>query len=223
MLHNVFIPYKRTTSDELKFSIKSLKNLPHNDIFVSGDVPEFDGTFFNIPVKPSKSWQRRMSPYHNVEAKIRDFMESGLAGEKFILMNDDFFIMKPVQRLRVYHRGTLKEFLDNHGLNFYSKAVRQTYEYLRAYGIDDPINYELHVPMLFDTESRLSISNDCLPEFRRGKNLLMRSVYGNLMQLGGTFMPDCKNITDYEDKTFLSTNDTSFLNNDIGEYIRRSL
>lgn len=88
-----------------------------------------------------------------------------------------------------------------------------TYDKLGSYGIHEPLNYELHVPMI--------MNKLLLKRLLKYKLCLWRSLYGNLYEVGGTEMKDVKiykptskkfDGTTYTDKdlTFLSSSDDYF-------------
>ena len=48
----VFYPYKKTWSRELEYSIKSLKNVEHDGVYIIGDKPDYDVPATIITPKP---------------------------------------------------------------------------------------------------------------------------------------------------------------------------
>jgi hypothetical protein len=91
--------------------------------------------------------------------------------------------------------------------------MNNAYKFLVRYGIDNPINYDLHVPMKMNRDLLLAIQK--YPG-------LSRTVYGNLYGIGGKQFNDVKVYTstlslisrsyDFKDKdiTYISTEDESF-------------
>jgi len=131
-------------------------------------------------------------------------------------MNDDFFIIKKINEIKYFYNGLLSEKIDKFtkitGSSMYIKKLITTNKKLIELGIENPIDYELHVPMQMDKANLLDIITK-YPE------CLWRSIYGNLCKVGGTQMEDVKvyankrhlarsnEIT--ENSTYMSTEDTS--------------
>lgn len=210
MKRDIVLPYKGMGTDELTYALLSLKNVEHRKLHIVDSVPQ---TAVIIPP---------INPFADVENKLCYAMTELGVSEEFILWNDDFFAMHYVNDIPALHRGYLKDVLDRRPHDSYRKALSDTYEYLIKAGIDRPLCYELHMPMVFNTSKRLAYSLLVRPEMQAGKKLLMRSVYGNLEGIGGTYTPDCKDVQDYEWYTFLSTSNKAW-NGPIGEYIREKL
>lgn len=217
---DVVIPYKTSYPDtELFFSLKSFKNVRHRDIYLVGDIPSwYRGK--HIQVSEYK-WFNSYS-VHNQENKIRAAcLHNGVSAD-FILSNDDFFIMQPIE-LKQFNRGLLSDHIASRGKrDQYQKSLNQTLEILRTLGVDNPLSFELHVPMLFNKAKRLQLSYDMERWLKRGYMPLFRSIYGNLYITDSEYMEDVKNTDDYEGKIYLSTNEQTFKQN-IGAYIKQML
>lgn len=197
-------------NEELRYSIRSaVANLPHSKIWVIGDRPDwYAGNF--IPVKQTNS------KYSNVRKSLEEIQTNDLISEKFILMNDDFFIIKPVKKLKPLHGGLLldkvHQYQDLTMGSSYTRMLEQTYFRLTRMGIEAPLDYDIHVPMV--------MSRKGLREALKGQTL-WRSTYGNLFKVGGSAMSDVKVYTSGPLKfktydianikyNYLSTNDDSF-------------
>jgi hypothetical protein len=88
-----------------------------------------------------------------------------------------------------------------------------TYERLIKLGFNDPLDYELHVPMPMEKEKLKEV-------LLQRDTFLWRSVYGNMFNVGGTYMEDVKvylsgallaksyNIKE-ENSIYLSSSDSS--------------
>lgn len=197
-------------NEELRYSIRSaVANLPHSKIWVVGDKPDwYTGNF--IPVRQSNS------KYSNVRKSLEEIQTNRLISDKFILMNDDFFIIRPVKKLKTLHGGSLlakvHQYQDLAMGSSYTRMLEQTYFRLTKMGIENPLDYDIHVPM--------QMSRRGLREALKGQTL-WRSTYGNVFQVGGSKTSDVKVYVDgaLKSKTYdidrlksdyLSTDDTSF-------------
>jgi hypothetical protein len=175
---------KYGTNEELRYSLRSLDNINHDNVFVVGGKPNwYTGSYIPVPFNGHK--------YSHARANLHKVVKSDKISEDFILMNDDFYIVKPIGDLKVYHQGLLKDKVDTY-LSFapkshYTKMLIATYEYLVAQGCKKPLCYDLHVPMVMNKQ-KLKEALDT--------NLLWRSIYGNLNKIGGTKMDDVKVYSD---------------------------
>lgn len=197
-------------NEELRYSIRSaVANYPHSKIWVVGAKPSwYTGNF--IPVKQTTS------KYSNVRRSLEEIQTNGLISEEFILMNDDFFIIKPVKKVKHFHGGLLldkvHQYQDLNMGSSYTRMLEQTYSRLTRMGVEAPLDYDIHVPMI--------MSRKGLREALKGQTL-WRSTYGNLFSVGGTEMSDVKvygsgplKLKSYDINNlkydYLSTNDDSF-------------
>lgn len=131
-------------------------------------------------------------------------------------MNDDFFILKPINPYNMYHGGKLSSKIDKYDNLMpsasYVQMLKNTFYQLTKLGVSDPLDYELHIPMMMNKKKLFR-------SLRQG--VLWRSMYGNLNKVGGEMMDDVKvyisgvfknnlsyNLEDYD--IFLSTDDNSF-------------
>jgi hypothetical protein len=198
-------------NEELKYSIRSVvKNVPHDKIWVVGQKPEwYTGNFIPVRDKGSK--------YKNARENLKKICASEEISKDFILMNDDFFVMKKIDKIDYFYSSSLEERAD---LNFmiapnaiYTKLLNNTVDRLNEMGIKEPKSYELHVPMIMNRQNLKSLLSY--------KNTLWRSMYGNIFHVGGKKMEDVKvypasssreNSFDWENKLdkYLSSQDDSF-------------
>ena len=198
-------------NEELRYSIRSVeKNLPHNNIWVIGQSPEwYKGSFIEVKNVNSK--------YPNARANLDALIRSKLITEDFILMNDDFFIMRPIEKISYFYEGTLLERAERNELltttGAYTQLLYNTHDKLVKMGIEEPLNYEMHIPMIMNKKK--------LKEVLKNKACLWRSLYGNIYEVGGTDREDVKvyvnnssNPKSYEWRgknfPYLSTQDSSF-------------
>jgi hypothetical protein len=198
-------------NEELRYSIRSVeKNLPHANIWVIGGKPPwYTGNFIKV--------SQDLSKYRNAVANLEALIESQDISEDFILMNDDFFVLKPVEAVQSFHKGYLfdsvEERKDLQIANPYINMMEATLDRLIKNGIENPLDYEVHVPMVMTKSGLKNV-------LRFGS--LWRSMYGNTYNVGGTQMVDVKvhnpgplesRSYDYinNDTTYLSSDDESFL------------
>jgi hypothetical protein len=199
-------------NEELRYSIRSVeKHLPPGRIWVVGGKPNWY-TGNHIPVKQDDA------KYDNAIENLRAACESKKIGSSFVLMNDDFFAIKPLQEIPTYVGGFIVEKVALYSAiaprSTYTKRLLRTSIKLGKVGMDFPRDYELHVPMLMNKSRLLSVINaypDCL----------WRSMYGNIYRVGGIHITDVKYYVrdamkvkshDYKSSSypFVSSEDDSF-------------
>lgn len=199
-------------NEELRYSIRSVvKNVPDAQISVVGGSPDwFKG--HHIPIAQDKS------KYNNVANNITAALNSIDIPENFILMNDDFFILKPLQTIPVLHGGSLYDKLMFHkslvNKTSYSSKIEYTYRKLLKAKIENPLDYDIHVPFNINKDQLSNIFNI------KDTKMLWRSQYGNHYQIGGEEIKDVKihtsntfKIKSYQhsdDSIFVSTDEKSF-------------
>lgn len=210
-MHFVYI-CREGTNEELRYSIRSvLQNVPGAEISVVGGKPDwYNGHYISVPQKKTK--------YLNGNANLTRILNSDEIPQDFILMNDDFFILKPMEEIPILHSGLLSDKLEKHYdlgiLSGYTNNIKKTQQRLRRLKVKDPLDYSIHVPFHLNKDK----FDDIFDPTKR--DLLWRTIYGNVYKVGGEYTPDVKVYTrgsgryksyDWnEDSIFLSTDDYSF-------------
>lgn len=202
---------RRGDNEELRYSIRSVvKNVPDANIWLVGEAPPwYEGNLIYVPQSSDK--------YTNAQKNMETICSSSELPEEFVMMNDDFYIMKKIKEIPHLNGGRLKEKCEDYAKraprSTYTKRLFNTYKTLKRIGIQDPLDYELHVP--FPVEKiRLTKA------IRYG--VLWRSVYGNMASVGGDQISDVKVYLDQyknpnsfnyksKDAVFISTEDRTFV------------
>jgi hypothetical protein len=138
--------------DDLRHSLRSLTNAPEiTEAWVVGDVPTwFAGVKVPLLPLPEKFANQRQS--------LTAFVNYPGAPESFYLFNDDMFITEhvvgPLPICR--NKNPASRWLDaekNQGIrpNVWHKAVTSTASWMGERLGTDPLVYECHTPLLFDT------------------------------------------------------------------------
>ena len=199
---------RKGPNEELRYSMRSaIQNIEHNNVWVIGDKPDwYIGNF--IPV-----FQRPGQKYQNAKNNLNKLIASDEISDDFVLMNDDFFTLKP-SKVGYYYSGTLAERIERNAklspnANYLEK-IKTTKAMLEKEGIKNPLDYSLHIPIRMHKEG--------LKEALRFP--LIRSGYGNLNKVGGEQRRDVKiysgdlykglNYEPDENSDFISTDDNSF-------------
>ncbi|MGV9001493.1 MAG: hypothetical protein ACOH18_00850 [Candidatus Saccharimonadaceae bacterium] len=218
-------------SEELRYSLRSLKNIPHNNVVIVGEKPDWITNVTFIPVAQVKTKKE------NVRESMHTAAKSELITDEFILMNDDFFFMKPISSMPNLNFGPMKEVIEHYQVRYpegsgYMDIMISQYELLLKLGVVNPISYELHVPMVINKQDMNGLSN----YFTDNIAYQFRSLYGNLCTVGGETIPDVKvfinqqhNNPEYvknprsylENQNFLSATGGSFKHELVGDFVKQ--
>lgn len=215
---DVVYVHRQKKSDEINWSIRSLKNIDYGNIFVIGDDPGVPGV--TVIEEQKQPWSQQ-NKYNNQISKYLTACNTPEISETFLAMNDDFFIMgdwTPVN----YNRGTLAQHIENRRIkDSYQRSLQATEIYLQSKGLST-LSFELHTPFVFE-KLRLKELISSLPMGHMG-NLPMqiRSIYGNSYGVETEYMPDVKNTGNPEGMTLLSTSERYFRSN-LGEFIKERI
>lgn len=216
LLDIVYILKPELDTEELIYSLRSVEaNFPHRFVWFVGGQPKGLKPDVSVPHKQTGAdkWEMIRSSMLKVAA------DADLT-EEFYLFNDDFFVMKPFKgRFTNYADKTLSWRIEelkteNPWLNPYGRTLYKAREELKCQGFGE-VNFEVHIPMLF--------SKHLVPSILKCSSPQMRSVYGNVNNIAYIQHDDVK-VYDFdtypEDADFLSTNDKTFTDGKVGEYIR---
>lgn len=111
----VYINRPGDENEELRYSLRSLKNLPHDRVFIVGYSPVWVRGCESIAVDPQRS------KHASAESNLIAACSSLEVSDPFYVFNDDFYVMQEMETIPVLHEGPLSEvtdapFLRLHGL-----------------------------------------------------------------------------------------------------------
>lgn len=189
-------------NEELKYSIRSVvKHFKDATIWVVGGKPNwYSGNFIEVGDSGNK--------FQNINDCYDAITKEDKISNSFILMNDDFFILKH-QKFYNYYSGFLKDKIISHSIQYgntsYARALNSAVRELKIRGVKEPLNYDIHTPMVFEKPLLSQIV---------GLSLAPRSLYGNLFIKDGINIKDVKIYKDTKEidlnNNFISTEDNSF-------------
>lgn len=221
----VYLVKNSRNNEELIYSLRTIKNIPHDKVFIVGGCPDEVNKKRVIHISVTQTGNKYQNTSRNLELICKDSRLS----EEFILMNDDFFILKqindPEKELNLC-RGTIENVIEEYKSfygneeNIYLIGMRQTKIFIEDMGINDPLSYELHIPIIMSKKGVLSAFS--LPHINTIQAGHIRTIYGNLNKKDSIVTTDVKvrglsDNTIYNDK-FLSTSDHTW--NYVKPYIR---
>lgn len=207
---------------DLRYSIRSVaKNLKFNKLWIYGgkksDIQP-DGYVRIMNQKGATKWEKVRSMYRKV------CLNNSITKD-FIMFHDDFFVMKPVDKIEPIHRGSFESHISTVEAKFgknvstYTSLLKHASETLRMAN-KGTLSYELHTPFVFNRKKLLKILEMYPNEH------CIRSIYANYYEIGGKEYHDVKIFDmepefDYKKEEMLSTDDTTTIEgNKHWEYIK---
>lgn len=169
---DVVYPFKSNGVDnkELLYSFRSLKNIPHKDVVIIGEMPEW---IIKWNVRFIHHDDHKLSKYLNVIDKYRVICDDESISEEFILMNDDIYILNPIDDIPYYSKGTMEEHLSY----IYRKHWKSSYyEILKRVSdkYPDGYSYNTHTPIIYN-KKKLKKILDMIWDSK----VSIKSMYGN--------------------------------------------
>lgn len=190
---SVVYVYKEGGENELRFSLRSLKNLPHRDVFIVGQAPEW---VQNVTVIP---WQQTEERFSDTYYKIMAAANDERVAENFVLFNDDFYLLKPVERIEPLYLKSIGAWKDQyHNKGEYWKKIAATERIIGG----DAKAYELHCPFPFN-KTNLRTYQD---KYKKPRKAMLRTLYAYEFGSDGRKSKDYKAITPKNFQKLLATN-----------------
>lgn len=188
-------------NEELRYSLRSLANLEHDRVWIIGHAPAWVRGVERLP------GNREGSVQANAVAALLSACEH-VEGDRFVIMNDDFYILEPLAAVPSWHDGLLVD-RAKAARGGYGNHLREALRVLTELGHQQPTAWTLHIPVVVWRDRLAAIlstlAGKVLPEWR--------TMYGNLAGETGEQAPDVKvrRRTDpMPDGPFLSSSDATF-------------
>lgn len=203
-------------NEELRYSLRSLKNFPHRKVWFYGGCPSWARPDHRVRII-----QNAGNKYDNVHRMLASAAHTTEISPQFYWFNDDFFVMEPVEYAHWY-RGSLYKYIvdvENRAGNIsaYTRRLRRMVKELETANLPTR-NYEMHVPLLVDRKKLQQVLS-LFP----GHNGV-RSLYGNYHRLDSELHEDVK-VFQLGQETptgpYISTADNTFKYGKVGEELRR--
>lgn len=229
----VYIVRPGDHNPELKYSLRTVeKNLPHKDVWLVGYRPNW----VNMTTTRHFAVPQTGSILENSFNNIMMACVNPDITEDFVLMHDDMAILSSIDEIGLNNHGyyttepraTTETAEGRMKLrNHYYTCNRNTYEFLISRGIKEPINFELHMPMLINKTKFLQLKELVSPDIKELAKYDKISLYGNLHNLQhlGEYKADVKQRNPKDEMPegpFLSTHDTTFYKVSGGKFVIRN-
>ncbi|MFE6549652.1 hypothetical protein ACFVHS_14835 [Streptomyces sp. NPDC057746] len=221
-LLDLVVPVREgAVNQQLRYALRSWEaNLLHRRVWIIGYRPPWLGGVGFISTR-----QTGRTKYANTTLAMRQACTNPEISDPFLYANDDLFVMEPLDAMPVLHRGPVSRveaYYASRASGQYLRGMRETRDLLVQHGHEDPLSYELHVPLPVSKAGMLH----ALDTGRHLDVIHKRTAYGNLSQIGGVRIADVKVLhrgPRFDRSTpFLSTMPDSFTNGEVGRLIRTS-
>jgi hypothetical protein len=187
---NIIIPLgtgSRWNNNELRYCLRSIeKHLTGwEKIVIVGVLPDWIKendrlVFIQANDKPGAQHKEE-----NIHRKSMKFIDSVYAGESFLFMNDDHFLLQDFEAAKFpyHHKGKLGATIISTPLrNPYHKSLVNTYK-----RTGNAYNHDTHCPIIYrsDIYKRIDIP---FPKY----GYCIKSLYCHYAGIEGEYYPDCK-------------------------------
>jgi hypothetical protein len=189
-------------NEELRYSLRSLRNLPHGKVWIFGGAPDWVNrdrvNVIEVPQEEFNFRQAWLTKYLNVRRNLTAAVRHKDVSANFTYMNDDFYVTEAIDKVPILNYGTREQFgayylAHSKVPSNYVQAEFDTLDWVsQEFGIEDPLSYALHVPLPVkkaSMEGLLQILPETLPS---GQPAHLRTAYGNAARLGGKTIRDVK-------------------------------
>jgi hypothetical protein len=206
---DVVVPVRPGDNEELRYMLRSLRNLPHGRVHLFGEPPPWVNPQETRIVRRERTTTKFMTVLGHVYAACEDPEVS----DPFYLFNDDIYVMEPLETLPHLDRGRVIDVIEEeHERGNHSSWVDgmiYTRNRLVKRGFPEPMSFELHVPLLVD---KTSYTRAIEMGFGIGR-WMPRTAYGAIVGMPSLTRRDVK-VYGPEDTLppgpFLSTEDRGF-------------
>lgn len=195
--------------EEARYSLRTLVNLPHDEVWFVGSRPSWARSVQHIPTR-----QAEPTKYENLCLNIRAACEHPDISDPFVMFNDDFFVMEPLTEIPVLWRETVDDAIKRYSVSMkdWQQHMQQVRDSLGAVR-----SYELHIPLVVHKDQMLKALE------LGGPGPCWRTAYGAVAGLEGGPSPDVKVMRLQQPLPagpFASSSDQSFACGAVGKAIR---
>lgn len=227
----VYVVGRDETNEELRYSLRSLRNLPHGTVWIAGYRPRWVQNVEHLPLRQDAT------KYQNSTANLLAASTHPDVSEVFYYFNDDFFVLRPTPDVPALHLGPIGDRVDyydekyghrRNGAGAYRDGMVATSKLLASWGLTDLLCYEVHAPITVNKDGMFEVIRRAFAETSIVA-LHKRTLYGNVHRLGGEIAHsggklDVKVLTaDHtwdDDQTFMSTSNQSWGSGRAGRRLR---
>lgn len=174
---------------ELQYSLRTLVNVDHDRVWLFGGAP----SWINEDTVLFKKRMQGGTPYSSTRGHIQAACGTAEVSDPFVLWNDDFFAMRHVGEVPVYHRGLMEPLLEKYASmkTPWGKGLHETAALMKKRGmLTGALSYDVHLPLVVHkTEMREALR---LAKSVHTDAVHLRTLYGAVANLGGIEHEDPK-------------------------------
>lgn len=151
---------------ELQYALRSLNFVPHGRVFLIGGRPDWVVNVEHVSMPRVDKWVDL--------TRVWDVIRTLPLTAEFIYSEDDYFITEPVDDIPNYHQGPLADRVDKSVKRItpsWRGSLKASYDLLVANGIPDPLSFDVHIPMV--------VESDRIPTWKSKYVLRYRDLIGN--------------------------------------------
>lgn len=225
----VFIHKKNDWKEELPYALRSLMNIPHRKVWFFGYKPVW---VRNVEYVPMVDLPRKWWDIHNKYRAFIEYAGDDMTNEVIHMYDDVYFLDDRYSdgNIPTFHWGTTDSRAVPRGSRswVYRQTIVQAGNYLKANGVENPLNYALHVPFVFYRD-RVPTSWVPEPPDEKVGPVSWRTIAGNTsgvesIELGGDVKVNSQRTLAEAlafDTGFLSTWNENFKSSGAMDFVRR--
>lgn len=180
----------RWADTEIKYSVRSVEKYltGYRKIWLIGQKP----MFFNEEINEIPYQDIYGNKARNIMAKILRAANDTRITKKFILFNDDYFLLKPchAEEYPYLYKNTLPEALERNRTNYdFYKHLQSTIDALGQHGLP-MLNFDSHYPIVYDAHKVKRVIEKYNWNVSHG--YVFKSLYCNTIGITGEHREDCK-------------------------------
>jgi hypothetical protein len=167
-------------NEELRYSLRSLKNIKYNKVYIVGYRPYYLQNIVFIPFfDKGRKWK-------NTSEKLFIIANNKDISKDFILMSDDIYIIKKLKEIKYYKIWKLSDYINNIKIKTseHYKTIKATYDIYSDWEC-----FDTHTPIIFN-KNKLKKLYKKYPLWLRGSK---RTLYCIENKIKGEFIkaPRC--------------------------------
>lgn len=201
-------------NEELRYSLRSLRNVPHDQVWIIGGAP---GWVRNIEYVAVHQGRDRFD--NTLRGWLTACTHPGISSD-FQLWNDDFFALAPTFP-EPRHAGTVEVRSVGNDPTYQAGKIH-TARLLQQWGITPVLDYSTHTPMVINRRKGAAVLEKAIPAGIRALN--RRILYGNYWKIGGEQLGNAgignRTQLPVRGEVWAATNDRTFAEGAVGRLIR---
>jgi hypothetical protein len=162
----------RWNDNEIRYSLRSLKYVKHDNVFIIGHLPRGLKNVIHVPAQDFFT-----NKQCNAIRKVIIACSTPQISDDFVLMNDDFFFLREYAEIPYYTLKDLNYLLDKYHQvkSKYYYAVENAIKFCKTKRYPQR-NFEVHFPLIINKKKFLKMFNE---KWWLKSPTVYRSIYAN--------------------------------------------